>query len=1156
MKKFFVVFAIFCVFFAVSCGNSSKNEDNTDSGKPQNDEDTVDSGDKEPTEDTVEPEPNDADTGSADDADSQPEPSDDDVDTEPTDDADSQPEPSGNDTDSEPTDDTDSEPTDDADSKPEPSDNDTDTVPVDEDNTVPNKNVKISLVLPTDPDYVCFDSEEEADKDYTYCINATDKITVSVYGKESASDEYHFISDFDFISEMSGMNFADLSFQVAENLSHLRIFVKILSKNGKLKLTGGVDTIDDNPKIFLAPAGDFVRVVSNRTNPDENSLESYFYSKGSKGAAAAALKNGNIYMTGGYDLENNEFSKKAAIFEMTKISKKYVKDLPVPLYDHVAALLDDGSEKGKIVVGSGTTENDVLSGSFWIYDPESDNYEPLNPGNQPITKAKAISIDGDVYIVGGCSVSKAETGVYRISAKTGAIVSELFATLKTGRCNHAIADVSTVDESGNKTVRILVAGGSTNYKPEGKENPVTGENFAEIVTKNSSKPVTIADRNGLDEAELTTKGLIAPAAAGVIMDDKENDEILAALVGGYTRYGENGGYSWAVNNSFFIFSQNGEYAFTYDRSKSPFECARPAAAILSSGKRNPTKHIAVNCGAEKPDRTRGYRRGQTIFVLQIKRVNDFDLASEIFSSSAKSSLMYGNQESSSNTEIIDGPAVADALGKVFMLGGQYVYQAGGYEFPETQSSYATATLPPKPIIRVSFENPFDSPMSYRNIADKVQMNLNGTCVSDPVSPESCLEDWQSEYYVKYKWEMKESPTPAAEKSKLNIPDIYAVEGQWIVYDSSISSPKKANFYGLVVTPRKYAETNGSFNTFKCTLECGNEPVNNNILQLSEYFICRQKYCEKSRTKYYKISIQAETVDKKTGLVSDTTDITVVPKIIPQARVVAQLSWKQGFKTNAQSNSSLYEGSIIDLNLHMIKKTSLEAAANNKMTIKEGLLGTKQRQNGNPCSSGDSECEVYWRHDDCSINDLGITDSYISSDGTIRWHASLDIDNSWGGGNYQNPETIGLGPIDSEENIINDQYLLVVGYVDCKSKYSDGINRCAAGYTGEDSAYKIDAKVEIFVDGNEAPRSGTSDNYAATTKDFKIRLNEWKAIAVVKWDNGNAIVTDTKMEEEEIAIDPVNHPVCTYNNSKAVLIPIWDAETYTNHITTGNIGTCN
>ena len=69
MKKSFILFAIFCIFFAVSCGSGSKNEDKTDSGEPQNDEDTVDTGtdptdNNEPTEDTTEPEPNDEDADS------------------------------------------------------------------------------------------------------------------------------------------------------------------------------------------------------------------------------------------------------------------------------------------------------------------------------------------------------------------------------------------------------------------------------------------------------------------------------------------------------------------------------------------------------------------------------------------------------------------------------------------------------------------------------------------------------------------------------------------------------------------------------------------------------------------------------------------------------------------------------------------------------------------------------------------------------------------------------------------------------------------------------------------------------------------------------------------------------------------------------------
>lgn len=496
--------------------------------------------------------------------------------------------------------------------------------------------------------------------------------------------------------------------------------------------------------------------------------------------------------------------------------------------------------------------------------------------------------------------------------------------------------------------------------------------------------------------------------------------------------------------------------------------------------------------------------------------------------------------------------------------------------------------PPKPIIHVSFEYPVAPPMSYRNIYDKVQMNLKETCVSDPDAPEQCLKDWQSRYYIKYKWEMKESPTPLLEESKLKLTDMDASAGQWLADNGTRDNPKRAAFTGLMITPRKYAEDNDSYNAEKCSSECGDEPIDNGdkyyFLTLSEHLLCRQKYCEEKRTKYYKINIQAETVDKETDLVSDTADITIVPKIIPQARVVAQLTWKQGFKTKAEADSK--DGAAIDLDIHLVKKTSIEAATNEAMTRKEGLLGTSQRTNDNTCDFAfDASCEKYYRHDDCSFGDQGKTDDKISSGATIQWHASLDYDNTWGGNNYENPETLGLGPIEDKDGdgvpdvaVIDDQYLVVVGYVACQSKYSDGFDRCDLNYTGEDSAYEVDARVEILLDGEDAPRKAGSDrpadSYETTTKDFKIKLNEWKVIADVKWNNswkgpesnpkypGNAYVTDKADSSEGIEIDPVNHPVCTYDNSDAVLIPIWDADTYRDYIThvdpdtSVQIGTCN
>ena len=389
----------------------------------------------------------------------------------------------------------------------------------------------------------------------------------------------------------------------------------------------------------------------------------------------------------------------------------------------------------------------------------------------------------------------------------------------------------------------------------------------------------------------------------------------------------------------------------------------------------------------------------------------------------------------------------------------------------------------------------------------------------------------------------------------------------------------------MITPRRYDTPNETYDASKCSSECGEEPTCNEetdkycFMKISEYLGCRQKYCERNRTKYYKVNIQAETVDKETDLVSDTTDITVIPKIIPQARVVAQLTWKQGFRSKAESDTK--EGVAIDLDIHMIKRNSLEAASLG-LVEKEGLLGTSQRNNDATaeCSVGDisskPECEKYWRHDDCSFADQGIVTSEIAQDATIQWYASLDIDNIWGGNNYETPETIGLGPItDSDNNGIpdvnplDDQYLVVVGYVGCTSKYSDGVDRCDENYTGDDRAYEVDAKVEILLDGDEAPRVNQNfdnDKYADTTKSFKIKYNEWKILAVVKWDSklpspetntlypGNAIVSDETMtitsgNAEAISVNPKSYPKCYFDNSDAVLVPIWDADKYKSFVET-------
>lgn len=546
---------------------------------------------------------------------------------------------------------------------------------------------KITLKLPIDYEGVCNDLDE--DYDYTYCINESDQVMLSIYSKSNIADEYVY-ADRKLIKVGDNKGGKEEFIRSLKKGAYYRFFVEVTNSNEKLKLTGGIDGVyyDDKNNyevnIFLAPVGDFARVVSDRTHSDKNSLESYVNDGGSKGAAAVALKDGRVYMAGGYDMEEDEVFNKAAIFDMKNIARKDVK-LPAKLYDHIAALLDDGSETGKVVVGLGTGEDDALNDSVWIYDPKSDKYEMIALGASALTKAKAITIDGDVYIVGGCTDSGASSSVYKISAKTGSVVSELFATLKTGRCNHAVADVSTVvvDENDVKTVtpRILVVGGSTDAK-EGKETPVLGENFVELVTKGSSVPMAVTDRNNGDDAELTTKGLISPAAVSVLMDDKEDDETVVAVLGGYLRDGDDeSSWMWVANPNLLVFSENGENALVYDKNGTANECSRPSAALLGSEEKNVIKYVAVNCGTKEIDRTKKNATDQIVFVLQVKRVKDSDLGREVFSSSVKDSLMDENHDPESDATIVDGPVAVDALGQVFMLGGKYVYQVGSYAVP-------------------------------------------------------------------------------------------------------------------------------------------------------------------------------------------------------------------------------------------------------------------------------------------------------------------------------------------------------------------------------------------------------------------------------------------------------------------------------------------
>lgn len=551
-------------------------------------------------------------------------------------------------------------------------------------------NFKISLKLPIDMEGVCEylpGGEEEDGIDFTNCINATDQIMLTIYSTSDLSEPYTVVDrklievclskyqGGDCVGNNSGGKSEFI--RSLKKGNYYRFFVEVTNANEKLKLTGGADGIyyDDDKNheidIFLGTVGDLVRVVGDRNDErnDFDSLKSYFESGGSKGSAAVALKNGKVYLSGGYSIDYDEIMNRSMLFNMGKISSYDVKNLPVPLMDHAAALLDDGSESGIVVVAFGSNDSGN-SNAILAYDPDSNTYRTLGLKDN-LTGAKAISIDGDVYIIGGCNGKTGSKKVYKVSKTTLAV--EDFSTLNTGRCFHAIADVSTTDNTGAVIPRILVVGGSSDQ--DGKI-PVL-DKFAEIVTVSKSTEVTVSDRLGGDSAELLVGGLISAGASTIKFDDLEKIQKAVVVIGGYFEVGEDL-KDLVVNKNIFIFSETGENKWTYDVNSASYPCARPSMAAIGTTEKSAAQYTAVNCGSSEISRESD--TDQIIFVVQVKRSFNQDINQNIFGASIKESLL-NNIDVDSGSMIIDGPITANSLGQAFAFGSLFVYQISGYSIP-------------------------------------------------------------------------------------------------------------------------------------------------------------------------------------------------------------------------------------------------------------------------------------------------------------------------------------------------------------------------------------------------------------------------------------------------------------------------------------------
>jgi len=468
--------------------------------------------------------------------------------------------------------------------------------------------------------------------------------------------------------------------------------------------------------------------------------------------------------------------------------------------------------------------------------------------------------------------------------------------------------------------------------------------------------------------------------------------------------------------------------------------------------------------------------------------------------------------------------------------------------------YRFPNLPPKPFIGLRYTLPISGYKDHRVIKDPINMDVSLSCprrddldaateekcekrlISDTVSSDEtmsanefsstcCLPGWQDFYCLEYRWELIETPTPLATETRISLDNIIdGGEGAWYSACGD-EDPTLASFKGYMITPTPEG-------------------------------------------KYYKVKVSAVTVDKQTQLKSDIVNKIDIPNIIPAARVMVQLTWKEGIPTPAGLDRQ--EGVAVDIDLHLVKKGRMNSCGNSLPG--DGLLCTAMTTPTLPGSES---------HDDCHFNDLGCNGKWgdcnlcsggspVSNFQTIGWHASLDLDNTWGGADFTSPETINLGPIedtspkDGKPDVwpYPDDYLVVVNYNRCQNlKEGEDQSTCEPG----GAHYTVHAKVEIFVDGEKAPRP--EETAGGTTRpaddnlrriEFVIHPREWIVLYLITWDqtlrtgkwDGDAIVKNPPSYLEEI---------CNFDLSYCHNVPIWGEGNFRQWVTTngdsGGNGTC-
>ncbi len=567
--------------------------------------------------------------------------------------------------------------------------------------------LKISLVLPEIPteladSYSCKNASISQEND-DFCIVENDTIELITFSTDSLAVPYSLDSQQTFrISSTTGEEeFA----RTLRSNRYYKFFAKVTNKNGKVKLSGGIEGLyyqeskNYTVNLFLGLAGDLVRIAPIKKN---SSSSASLLKEGASGAAAVALKDGRVFLAGGstYTSSTETFERQTRLLDMTDLKASVGPELREAVKDHAMALLDSTTvPAGLAVIAFGKTQNGY-SDKIYFFNPSTEAIESKGTFSGRAF-ARALTINGEVYISGGCNADSAFTDVIKID-KSGVISK--WKDMSRGRCLHGMIDVSWNDDNGNFHPAILVFGGAKKYITVASDRSLVGYDedngdFAEIIDENGSHKITLTGAGCSSEPDGTKLcfTLAGHGATRVIWDNKNKgpvEDVVLVAAGGFLQAKETQDLSVSPS-TYLIRGKKGSspdpttMSWEVSSFGSSIRCAYATMAPISAQENFPTQYAALNCGGilTSPSVQRYYDPyfTQQMFVLEVRAsaVDDnTDGIPEDFSltASAKSSITTTTFDYQDNGVFIDGPVVANGSGQAFLFGVDFVYLAGGYSY--------------------------------------------------------------------------------------------------------------------------------------------------------------------------------------------------------------------------------------------------------------------------------------------------------------------------------------------------------------------------------------------------------------------------------------------------------------------------------------------